>query len=144
MLGQQFYHETTRKIVVAFGTLFNDIHLVRKDNSGVIQQSMKVPLAYGPRQKYLVRLADDPDLSKQTAVTLPRIGFEISGLSYDPTRKLQRVQKFKKVKGAKASQLDTQYMPVPYNIDFELYILSKQSDDALQIVEQILPYFQPD
>ena len=105
---------------------------------------MKVPLAYGPRQKYLVRLADDPDLSKSTAVTLPRIGFEIAGISYDPTRKLQRVQKFKKVKGAKASQLDTQYMPVPYNIDFELYILSKQSDDALQIVEQILPYFQPD
>ena len=144
MLGQQFYHETTRKVVVAFGTLFNDIHLVRKDNSGTIQQSMKVPLAYGPRQKYLVRLADDPALSKQPAVTLPRIGFEISGMSYDPSRKLQRVQKFKKVKGAKASQLDTQYMPVPYNIDFELYILSKQSDDALQIVEQILPYFQPD
>ena len=144
MLGQQFYHETTRKVVVAFGTLFNDIHLVRKDNSGTIQQSMKVPLAYGPRQKYLVRLADDPDLSKQTAVTLPRIGFEIAGMSYDPSRTLQRVQKFKKVKGAKASQLDTQYMPVPYNIDFELYILSKQSDDALQIVEQILPYFQPD
>ena len=144
MLGKQFYHETTRKVVVAFGTLFNDIHLVRKDNSGTIQQSMKVPLAYGPRQKYLVRLADDPDLSKSTAVTLPRIGFEIAGISYDPTRKLQRVQKFKKVKGAKASQLDTQYMPVPYNIDFELYVLSKQSDDALQIVEQILPYFQPD
>ena len=144
MLGKQFYHETTRKVVVAFGTLFNDIHLVRKDNSGTIQQSMKVPLAYGPRQKYLVRLNDDPDLSKSTAVTLPRIGFEISGISYDPARKLQRVQKFKKVKGAKASQLDTQYMPVPYNIDFELYILSKQSDDALQIVEQILPYFQPD
>ena len=144
MLGQQFYHETTRKVVVAFGTLFNDIHLVRKDNSGTIQQSMKVPLAYGPRQKYLVRLNDDPDLSKSTAVTLPRIGFEIAGISYDPTRKLQRVQKFKKVKGAKASQLDTQYMPVPYNIDFELYVLSKQSDDALQIVEQILPYFQPD
>ena len=77
-------------------------------------------------------------------MTLPRIGFEIAGISYDPARKLQRVQKFKKVKGAKASQLDTQYMPVPYNIDFELYILSKQSDDALQIVEQILPYFQPD
>ena len=144
MLGKQFYHETTRKVVVAFGTLFNDIHLVRKDNSGTIQQSMKVPLAYGPRQKYLVRLADDPDLSKSTAVTLPRIGFEIAGISYDPTRKLQRVQKFKKVKGAKANQLDTQYMPVPYNIDFELYVLSKQSDDALQIVEQILPYFQPD
>jgi len=144
MLGQQFYHETIRKVVVSFGSLFNDIHLVRKDNSGTIQQSMKVPLAYGPRQKFLVRLNDDPSLSNQTAVTLPRIGFEITGMSYDPARKLQRVQKFKKVKGAKDDQLDTQYMPVPYNIDFELYILSKQSDDALQIVEQILPYFQPD
>lgn len=143
MLGQQFYHETIRKVVVSFGSLFNDIHLVRKDNSGTIQQSMKVPLAYGPRQKFLVRLNDDPSLSNQTAVTLPRIGFEITGMSYDPARKLQRVQKFKKVKGAKDDQLDTQYMPVPYNIDFELYILSKQSDDALQIVEQILPYFSP-
>lgn len=144
MLGQQFYHETIRKVVVSFGSLFNDIHLVRKDNSGTIQQSMKVPLAYGPRQKFLVRLNDDPNLAQSTAVTLPRIGFEITGMTYDPSRKLQRVQKFKKVKGAKSDQLDTQYMPVPYNIDFELYILSKQSDDALQIVEQILPYFQPD
>ena len=144
MLGQQFYHETIRKVVVSFGSLFNDIHLVRKDNSGTIQQSMKVPLAYGPRQKFLVRLNDDPNLAQATAVTLPRIGFEITGMAYDPSRKLQRVQKFKKVKGAKSDQLDTQYMPVPYNIDFELYILSKQSDDALQIVEQILPYFQPE
>ena len=144
MLGQQFYHETIRKVVVAFGSMFNDIHLVRKDNSGNITQSMKVPLAYGPRQKFLARLREDADLTKQVAVTLPRIGFEIAGVSYDPTRKLNRVQKFKKVKGAKAQQLDTQYMPVPYNIEFSLYIMAKQSDDALQIVEQILPYFQPD
>ena len=144
MLGQQFYHETIRKVVVAFGTVFNDIHLVRKDNDGSIIQTMKVPLAYGPRQKFLVRLREDADLTKQVAVTLPRIGFEITGLSYDPGRKLNRVQQFKKVKGTTAKQLDTQYMPVPYNVDFELYILSKQSDDALQIVEQILPYFQPD
>ena len=144
MLGQQFYHETIRKVVVAFGSMFNDIHLVRKDNSGNVTQSMKVPLAYGPRQKFLARLREDADLTKQVAVTLPRIGFEIAGVSYDPTRKLNRVQKFKKVKGAKAQQLDTQYMPVPYNIDFSLYIMAKQSDDALQIVEQILPYFQPD
>ena len=75
MLGKQFYHETIRKVVVAFGTLFNDIHLVRKDNNGTITQSMKVPLAYGPRQKFLVRLAEDTDLTKQVAVTLPRIGF---------------------------------------------------------------------
>jgi hypothetical protein len=144
MLGTQFYHETIRNIVVGFGTVFNNIQLVRKDNAGVIQQTMKVPLAYGPRQKYLVRLNDDADLTKAAAVTLPRIGFEISGLTYDSTRKLNRVQKFKKVNGDKSSQLDTQYMPVPYNIGFQLYVLAKQSDDCLQIVEQILPYFQPD
>ena len=144
MLGQQFYHETIRKIVVAFGTMFNNIQLVRKDNDGNIVQAMKVPLAYGPRQKFLVRLREDPDLTKQVAITLPRIGFEIQTLSYDPTRKLNRVQKFKKTKSSKSNSLDVQYMPVPYNLEFELYILSKNSDDALQIVEQILPYFQPD
>ena len=144
MLGQQFYHETIRKVIVSFGTMFNDINLVRKDSSGNISQSMKVPLAYGPREKFLVRLREDADLSKTVAITLPRIGFEIANLSYDPTRKLNRVQKFKKVKGSKASQLDTQFMPVPYNIDIELFVMAKQSDDALQIVEQILPYFQPD
>ena len=126
MLGQQFYHETIRNVVVGFGTIFNNIQLVRKDNSGVIQQTMKVPLAYGPRQKFLVRLNDDADLSKAAAVTLPRIGFEITGLTYDPGRKLNRVQKFKKVKSdtSKTQQLDTQYMPVPYNINFQLYICS--------------------
>ena len=144
MLGQQFYHESIRKVIVAFGTTFNNIQLVRKDNDGNIKQTMKVPLAYGPRQKWLVRLNEDADLSKQVAVTLPRIGFEIQSLSYDPARKLNRVQKFKKVKGANSNRLDTQYMPVPYNLSIQLYVMAKQSDDALQVVEQILPYFQPD
>ena len=144
MLGQQFYHETIRKVIVAFGTTFNNIQLVRKDNDGNITQTMKVPLAYGPRQKWLVRLNEDADLSKQVAVTLPRIGFEIQNLSYDPARKLNRVQKFKKVKGSNSNRLDTQYMPVPYNLSVQLYVMAKQSDDALQIVEQILPFFQPD
>ena len=146
MLGQQFYHETIRKIIVSFGTLFNDIHLVRKDNSGNVTQTMKVPLAYGPREKFLVRLREDADLTKQVAITLPRIGFEIKNLSYDSARKLNRVQRFKKVKSASSNsnKLDSQYMPVPYNLDIELYAMAKQSDDALQIVEQILPYFQPD
>tara|TARA_B100000282_G_scaffold293310_1_gene268409 strand:- start:15 stop:818 length:804 start_codon:yes stop_codon:yes gene_type:complete len=144
MLGQQFYHETIRKVVIAFGTMFNNIQLVRRDNDGTVVQSMKVPLAYGPRQKFLARLAEDPDLTKQVAVTLPRIGFEINDLTYDPARKLNRVQKFKKTKTGNSKKLETQFMPVPYNIGFELYILSKNSDDALQIVEQILPFFQPD
>jgi hypothetical protein len=144
MLGTQFYHETIRRVVVSFGSLFNDINLVRKDNAGVVQQTMKVPLAYGPRQKFLVRLSEDANLSKQVAVTLPRIGFEIAGITYDPSRKLNRIQKFKKVKTGTTNQLESQFMPVPYNINFTLYILAKNSDDALQIVEQILPFFQPD
>ena len=146
MLGQQFYHETVRNIIVAFGTMFNNIQIVRKDNSGVIQQSMKVPLAYGPKQKWLTRLDADPSLGSAAAITLPRLGFEIGSLTYDPTRKLNRVQKFKKVKtsSANADKLDTQFMPVPYNMDITLYAMAKNSDDALQIVEQILPYFQPD
>ena len=141
MLGQQFYHETMRNVIVAFGTLFNNIHLVRKNNSGSVIQTMKVPLAYGPRQKWLTRLDADASLDSKVAITLPRLGFEIQNLSYDPGRKLNRVQKFKKVKGAttSANKLDSQYMPVPYNLDIELYAMAKQSDDALQIVEQILP-----
>ena len=144
MLGQQFYHESIRKVIIAFGTTFNNIQLVRKDNNGNIKQSMKVPLAYGPRQKWLVRLDENADLSKTVAITLPRIGFEIQNLSYDPTRKLNRVQKFKKVKGTNDDRLDSQYMPVPYNLNIQLYVMAKESDDSLQIIEQILPYFQPD
>jgi hypothetical protein len=124
--------------------MFNDIHLVRKNNAGVITQTMKVPLAYGPKQKFLARLRQDATLDNKVAVTLPRIGFEITGLTYDPTRKLNRVQRFKKVKSGSDKKLDTQYMPVPYNLEFSLSIMSKNSDDGLQILEQILPYFQPD
>ena len=133
MLGQQFYHETMRKVVVAFGTIFNNINIVRKNNSGTIIQKMKVPLAYGPAQKFLTRLDNDPSLKNKVAVTLPRIGFEIANLAYDPVRKLNRVQKFKKVKSSNSSKLDVQYMPVPYNLDFSLYVMAKNSDDALQL-----------
>jgi hypothetical protein len=147
MLGnRQFYHETIRNIIVGFGTLFNDIHVVRKNNSGVVTQSMKVPLAYGPKQKWLARLDQDAGLDSKVAITLPRMGFEIQNLTYDPARKLNRVQKFKKVKASasNSNKLDTQFMPVPYNLNIQLYAMAKNSDDALQMVEQILPYFQPD
>ena len=146
MLGQQFYHETMRKIVVSFGTLFNNIQIVRKNSAGTVVQAMKVPLAYGPQQKFLARINADPALGAKVAVTLPRLGFEMTGITYDPTRKLNRVQKFRKVKTSAndSDKLDTQYMPVPYNINFTLYAMAKNSDDALQIVEQILPFFQPD
>ena len=146
MLGQQFYHESIRNVIVAFGTMFNDIQIVRKNNSGAVIQSMKVPLAYGPKQKFLTRLDQDPSATGATAITLPRLGFEIGSLTYDPIRKMNRVQKFKKVKSSStdSNKLDTQFMPVPYNMNITLYAMAKNSDDALQIVEQILPYFQPD
>ena len=145
MLGQQFYHETMRKVVVAFGTIFNNINIVRTNSSGVVTQSMKVPLAYGPKQKFLTRLREDPNLNKKVALTLPRMGFEISGISYDPSRKLNSIQKIKKTNSSSEGKtMSSQYMPVPYNMDFELVVMAKSSDDALQIVEQILPFFQPD
>ena len=144
MLGTQFYHETIRRMVVTFGTIFNNINLVRKDNNGTIIQKMKVPLAYGPKKKFLVRLDQDANLDSKVAITLPRLGFEIQNLAYDPARKLNRVQKFKKAKSSGNKLVDSQYMPVPYNLDFELYAMAKQSDDALQMIEQIVPYFQPD
>ena len=146
MFDNTFYHEIVRKTVVAFGTLFNNLYIVRTNNQGVVTQRMKVPLAYGPKQKFLVRLEQNPDLNKnvKTAITLPRIGFEMTGLSYDPGRKLNRIGTYKKTKGSdKKSQL-RQYMPVPYDVTFSLFVMAKNSDDALQIVEQILPFFQPD
>ena len=142
------YHELIRKTIVAFGTLFNDLYIYRRSSTGKINQKMKVPLAYGPKQKFLARIDQDStrgaDNVKTTALTLPRIGFELTGLTYDPARKLNRIQKFKKVKGADSKSLSNVYMPVPYNVSFTLFTMAKNSEDALQIVEQILPMFQPD
>ena len=97
MLGQQFYHETIRKMVVSFGTIFNNINIVRKNNAGATVQAMKVPLAYGPKQKFLSRIREDARLNKATAITLPRLAFEIQTISYDSTRKLNRVTRIKKL-----------------------------------------------
>ena len=144
MFGSTYYHEILRNTIIAFGTLFNDIHIVRTDASGTEQQSMKVPLAYGPKQKFLVRLREDASLDKSVAVTLPRIGFEMNGIEYDSARKLNKVSKIKKTKGTQGTEVSSQYQPVPYNVNFELFIMAKNSDDGVQIVEQILPYFQPD
>ena len=97
MLGQYFYNESLRKCIIAFGSLFNDIYISRRNSAGTEVQSMKVPLAYGPKQKFMVRLDADPNLDQKVAITLPRIGFEIAGLDYDPGRKLNRIMKRKKV-----------------------------------------------
>ena len=148
MFDNSFYHELVRKTVVSFGTLFNNLYIARTNNQGVVTQRMKVPLAYGPKQKFLVRLEQEGKLTgpqaKTTAITLPRIGFEMTNLTYDPVRKLNRIQTFKKTKGSDKKSQSKQFMPVPYNIGFTMYVMAKNSDDALQIVEQILPYFQPE
>ena len=144
MFGDHFYHATMRKSVAVFGTLFNNLKVVRKNSSGNIINTMKVPLAYGPKQKFLTRIREDASLNKATAITLPRIAFEIQTLSYDTTRKLNRVTKIRKKSTKGASKLDSQYMPVPYNVDLQLFVMSKSGDDALQIIEQILPFFQPE
>ena len=146
MFGQYFYNESLRKCIIAFGSLFNDIYIQRKDGS-TVSQSMKVPLAYGPKQKFMVRLDADPNLDQKVAITLPRIGFEIAGFDYDPSRKLNRIIKRKKVANTSdkaLKQMSTQYSPVPYNLAFELFVMTKNSDDGIQIVEQILPFFQPE
>ena len=140
MLGTYFYHEILRKTVIGFGTLFNNINIRHKDASGTNFSVLKVPLAYGPMQKFLARIQQQPDLDRETAITLPRLSFEMQGLQYDPTRKTGIAQTFLTKNGTNAKKV---YMPVPYNIAFELSIMSKLSDDALQILEQIVPYFQP-
>ena len=145
MFGRQFYHESLRKIVVAFGTIFNNIVIVRQDSDGGTIQRLKVPLAYSPKEKFLTRLEQQPNLDqREMAMSLPRMGFEISGLSYDSSRKLQRVGKFKNVNTSDAGKQYYQYNPVPYNLSFNLYSFTATAEDGLCIVEQILPYFQPD
>jgi len=135
MLGTYFYNEIFKKTIVGFGTLFNNIQLRRIADEKT--EIMKVPLAYGPAEKFLARLRQTPDpTSSKIQITLPRISFEMTGISYDPSRKAAPTQV------VRVDDKQT-FMPVPYNLDFELSILSKNQDDALQIVEQILPFFQP-
>ena len=140
---EYFYHEILRKTIISFGTLFNGLTIKHKDSDDDTTSVIKVPLAYGPTQKFLARLEQSPDLNKAIQITLPRMSFEFQGLTYDPTRKVTTTQTFLSGASAdKASEKKT-YMPVPYNMQFELSIMCKLNDDALQIVEQIVPYFQP-
>ena len=135
MLGTYSYHQIFRKTVVAFGTLFNNIE-VHKDD-----EVLKVPLAYGPKQKFLARLDQVDPTNKRVQITLPRISFEINGITYDPSRKVSPTQKIKIAKDTDENK--NVFMPVPYNIGFELAIISKTQEDGLEILEQILPFFQP-
>jgi hypothetical protein len=140
MLGTYFYHQNIRKTIIAFGNLFNSILIKHKDDNDNDYSEIRVPLAYGPRQKFLARLEQQENLNKPVAITLPRMSFEMNSLKYDPTRKTSVSQSFKSFSGENVRKV---YMPIPYNIGFELNIMSKLNDDVLQIIEQILPFFQP-
>tara|TARA_B100000902_G_scaffold357518_1_gene372050 strand:- start:942 stop:1988 length:1047 start_codon:yes stop_codon:yes gene_type:complete len=140
MLGNYFYHEIIRKTIIGFGTLFNGISIKHKDEQGQVISDQKVALAYGPAQKFLARIDQQANLNKAVQITLPRMSFEMTSLEYDSSRKAGVTQTFKSVSN---SQMKKVYMPVPYNIGFQLNIFCKLNDDALQIIEQILPYFQP-
>ena len=143
MLGSYFYHQILRRTVIGFGTLFNNIEIRHKSDAGNEESRLKVPLAYGPMQKFLAKVEQQRDLAGRPAITLPRLSFEMTGISYDPVRKASVTQTFRTNTGAKITESKKVFMPVPYNVSFQLSIATKTNDDMLQIMEQILPYFQP-
>lgn len=140
---EYFYNEILRRTIIGFGTLFNNLTIKATNASDSVVSVTKVPLAYGPTQKFLARLEQSADLNKSTAMTLPRMSFEFTGLTYDPSRKVTTTQTFVVKDPDTGKETKKGFMPVPYNMQFELAIMCKLNDDALQIVEQILPYFQP-
>ncbi len=143
MLGnKQFYHRTIRKMVVVFGTLFNDIEIVRYTQSGVAKEKLKVPLSYGPKERYLTQITSDPNLVKSINTIVPRMSFNLDSLEYDVSRK--QVTTLQNFAGATNTGVSTQYVPVPYNFEFSLSIYVRNIEDGTQILEQILPFFTPD
>ena len=147
MIGKNYYNEGIRKLTIAFGQLFNNIIIENTSSTGAVTRRIRVPLAYAPKEKFLVRLEQQANLQgdREVAITLPRMGFEITGLSYDASRKLTKMQKTVRVKSNEdGKKLNFNYTPVPYNINFSLYSFTATAENGLQIVEQILPFFQPD
>ena len=144
MFGKKYYFGSSRKYIALFGSLFNDIIIDRVDNSDNTLQTLKVPLSYGPKDRYLARLKENPDLQRQINQILPRMSFEIKSIEYDPTRKLNSVGKNRKSAADQASPISYQFNPVPYNFNIDLAILARNPDDGLRILEQILPFFKPE
>ena len=144
MFGSQFYHQSLRKYVIMFGNMFNDIVIRRYDTANNNISAIAVPLAYGPKEKFLVRTVQDPNLDQPVAIQLPRMAFEMTTLSYDGQRRLQGSNRNIKVTTTDEDKLDFNYMPVPYDLQFNLYAYVRNADDGAQILEQIVPYFGPE
>jgi hypothetical protein len=146
MFGRTWNHDSLRKYIIVFGTVFNDIYINRLSNAGEVLQTLKVPLTYGPKDKVLSRLEQSPRLDNQVGIILPRISFEMTTMEYDPTRKLNTLNKLTKQSATAGTddEVKYQYQPVPYDMQFEMNILVKNAEDGTRIVEQIVPYFTPD
>ena len=144
--GKTFYHEHVRKAIIAFGTIFNNINIERKNTSDTLIQTLRVPLAYSTKQKFLSRIEQIPTVESrgEVAIVLPRMGFEIIGLNYDPTRKVSPIQQHRKTNTSNALSVKSQFVSTPYDLTLSLFIFAKNQDDGLQILEQILPFFNPD
>lgn len=137
-----FYNRTIRKVVVAFGTIFNDIEVIRFTKNGTPQLKMLVPLSYGAKEKYITRITSDPTLTKSVNTVVPRMSFNLDGMSYDASRKKQTTLQNFSYKTT--SGISSQYAPVPYNFDFSMSVYVRHTEDGTQILEQILPFFTPD
>lgn len=144
--GRQFYHEHIRKAIIAFGTIFNNIRVVRKNASDEAIQELVVPLAYSTKQRFLTRMEQVPtvDSKGETAIVLPRMGFEITSLNYDPTRKVAVTRQHVKTQSSEAAKVSQSLVSTPYDLSLQLSIYAKNQSDGLQILEQVLPYFNPD
>ena len=143
MLGNYFYNETVRKTVIAFGTLFNNIRVKKFASDGKSISQIKVPIAYGPMQRFLARIEQQSNFDDNVAISLPRLSFELTSYTYDPTRKASPITKFTLKTPTSKTKQKKMYLPVPYDVGFRLSFATKLQDDALQIIEQILPFFQP-
>ncbi len=143
MIGNFFYNETIRKSVIAFGTLFNNINIKKFASDGKSISTVKVPIAYGPMQRFLARVEQQSNFDDNVAITLPRLSFELQSYTYDPSRKASPIQKFFFQTPDDKKKVKKMFLPVPYDIGFRLSFATKLQDDALQIIEQILPFFQP-
>lgn len=146
MFGRTWNHDSIRKYIIVFGTVFNDIYINRLSSTGEVLQTLKIPLTYGPKDKVLARLDQNPEMLNQVGIVLPRISFEMTSMEYDPTRKLNTLNKLTKQSATAGTddEVKYQYQPVPYDMQFEMNILVKNAEDGTRIVEQIVPYFTPD
>lgn len=143
MFSQPFYHQLTKKTIVAFGQLFSNIKIQRFNNEGNREQLIDVPVSYGNREKWYQRLQEESTIEKRVLISMPRIGFEIVGIKYDPSRRLNKLTQFRACTPSLAGNFFSTYAPVPYILTFNVYILTKTQDDMFQIIEQIIPYFGP-